>query len=59
MGLKPKEESLRLIVDRVKEMGDKGRTITDSDLYQIAVQIMGGGKRRDRTSSSSSRGSRS
>jgi 2-isopropylmalate synthase len=43
MGLKPKEESLRLIVDRVKETGDKGVTITDSDLYQIAVQIMGGG----------------
>jgi 2-isopropylmalate synthase len=43
MGLKPKEESLRIIVDRVKEMGDKGATVTDSDLYQIAVQIMGGG----------------
>jgi 2-isopropylmalate synthase len=43
MGLKPKEESLRLIVARVKEMGDKGSTVTDSDLYQIAVQIMGGG----------------
>jgi 2-isopropylmalate synthase len=43
MGLKPKEESLRLIVDKVKENGDKGMTITDSDLYQIAVQIMGGG----------------
>jgi 2-isopropylmalate synthase len=44
MGLKPKEESLRLIVDKVKETGDKGMTITDSDLYQIAVQIMGGGR---------------
>ncbi len=43
MGLKPKEESLRLILDRVKEMGDKGSSVTDSDLYQIAVQIMGGG----------------
>jgi 2-isopropylmalate synthase len=43
MGLKPKEDSLRLIVERVKEMGDEGRTITDSDLYQLAVQIMGGG----------------
>jgi 2-isopropylmalate synthase len=43
MGLKPKEESLRLIVDKVKEMGDKGATVTDSDLYQIALQIMGGG----------------
>jgi 2-isopropylmalate synthase len=43
MGLKPKEESLRLIVGRVKEMGDRGSSVTDSDLYQIAVQIMGGG----------------
>ena len=43
MGLKPKEDSLRLIVDKVKEMGDSGATVTDSDLYQIAVQIMGGG----------------
>jgi 2-isopropylmalate synthase len=43
MGLKPREENLRLIVDRVKEMGDNGETVTDSDLYQIAVQIMGGG----------------
>ena len=43
MGLKPKEDSLRLIVDRVKDMGDKGATVTDADLYQIAVQIMGGG----------------
>jgi len=44
MGLKPKEDNLRLIVERVKEMGDQGRTITDSDLYQLAVQIMGGGQ---------------
>jgi len=44
MGLKPKEDSLRLIVHKVKEMGDKGQTVTDSDLYQIATQIMGGGK---------------
>jgi 2-isopropylmalate synthase len=43
MGLKPKEDSLRLIVDRVKEIGDQGNTVTDSDLYQLAVQIMGGG----------------
>jgi len=44
MGLKPKEDSLRLIVERVKEMGDQGRSTTDSDLYQLATQIMGGGK---------------
>jgi 2-isopropylmalate synthase len=43
MGLKPKEDSLRLIVERVKELGDQGHSITDSDLYQLAAQIMGGG----------------
>ncbi len=43
LGLKPKEDSLRLIVDKVKEMGDEGTTITDGDLYQIATSIMGGG----------------
>jgi 2-isopropylmalate synthase len=43
MGLKPKEEHLRLIVDKVKELGDLGHTITDGDLYQIATSIMGGG----------------
>ena len=43
MGLRPREESLRLIVDRVKEIGDSGSSVTDSDLYQMAVQIMGGG----------------
>ncbi len=48
MGLKPKEDSLRLIVEKVKEMGDQGRSITDSDLYQLATQIMGGGKAENR-----------
>src|SRR2546422_2896240 len=43
MGLKPKEDNLRLIVDKVKEMGDEGAIITDGDLYQIATSIMGGG----------------
>jgi len=43
LGLRPKEEHLRLIVDNVKEMGDAGTTITDGDLYQIATSIMGGG----------------
>jgi 2-isopropylmalate synthase len=43
LGLRPKEEHLRLIVDKVKEMGDAGTMITDGDLYQIATSIMGGG----------------
>jgi 2-isopropylmalate synthase len=28
----------------VKEIGDQGRSVTDSDLYQLATEIMGGGK---------------
>jgi hypothetical protein len=44
MGLKPKEENLRLIVARVKEIGDEGHTVTDGDLYEIATTIIGGGK---------------
>ncbi len=41
MGLTPKEEHLRLVVDKVKEAGDKGRTVTDGDLYNIARAVMG------------------
>jgi 2-isopropylmalate synthase len=44
MGLKPKEDALRLIVHKVKEIGDQGHTVTDGDLYQLATQIMGGGR---------------
>jgi 2-isopropylmalate synthase len=42
MGLAPKEEHLRLIVDRVKDMGDKGQSVTDGDLYNIAVAVIRG-----------------
>ena len=41
MGLTPKEEHLRLIVDKVKESGDEGRAVTDGDLYNIARAVMG------------------
>ena len=41
MGLTPKEEHLRLIVDKVKESGDEGRSVTDGDLYNIARGVMG------------------
>ncbi len=41
MGLTPKEEHLRLIVDKVKESGDEGRSVTDGDLYNIARSVMG------------------
>jgi 2-isopropylmalate synthase len=40
MGLAPREEHLRLIVDRVKAAGDSGQTVTDGDLYKIATAVM-------------------
>ncbi len=42
MGLAPKEEHLRLIVDKVKDAGDRGQAVTDGDLYNIARAVMGG-----------------
>jgi len=39
-GLKPTQEQLREIVDKIKELGDKGKNITDADLLAIASQIM-------------------
>lgn len=39
-GLKPTQEQLREIVDKIKELGDKGKHITDADLLVIASQIM-------------------
>lgn len=48
MGLKPKEGELRLIMDRVKEFGDKGQTVTDGDLFQMANAIMTGKSVEDR-----------
>ncbi|MFQ5969204.1 MAG: 2-isopropylmalate synthase [Nitrososphaerales archaeon] len=39
-GLKPKQEQLKEIVGRIKELGDKGKNITDADLLAIAGQIM-------------------
>lgn len=42
MDLVPKEGDLRLIMDKVKEIGDKGQSVTDGDLYQIARAIMSG-----------------
>jgi len=48
IGLVPKEEHLRLIVDKVKEAGDKGQTITDGDLYNIARAVMGGRETEER-----------
>jgi len=35
------EESLKKIVEKVKEMGDKGKRVTDRDLFAIAEAILG------------------
>ena len=39
-GLKPTQDQLREIVDKIKDLGDKGKHITDADLLAIASQIM-------------------
>ncbi|MEM1550995.1 MAG: 2-isopropylmalate synthase [Candidatus Bathyarchaeia archaeon] len=41
MGLNPTEEQLKEIFRRVKEIGDKGKKITDADLRAIAEAVMG------------------
>ncbi len=40
-GIKPNEYQLREIVNRVKELGDKGKTVTDADLFAIARAVIG------------------
>lgn len=41
MGVEPTDEQLKLIVEKVKEVGDVGKTVTDADLLAIANSIMG------------------
>jgi D-citramalate synthase len=40
-GLKPSEEQLKEIFNRVKRLGDLGKTVTDADLRAIAEAVMG------------------
>ncbi|MGQ9718533.1 MAG: 2-isopropylmalate synthase [Nitrososphaerales archaeon] len=40
MGWQPTEDQLKEIVNRVKELGDKGKSVTDSDLSAIARSVM-------------------
>jgi len=40
-GFQPTEEQLKEIVERVKDLGDKGKTVTDADLFAIARAVMG------------------
>jgi len=41
MGLAPSEEQLKEIFQRVKSVGDKGKTVTDADLLAIAESVLG------------------
>jgi len=41
MGVYPDEAQLKRIVAKVKDLGDKGRTVTDSELLNIAREVMG------------------
>ena len=40
-GLKPTDGQLAEIMQRIKDLGDKGKRVTDADLYTIAEVIMG------------------
>jgi D-citramalate synthase len=40
MGLKPTEEQFKEIYKRIKELGDKGKTVMDADVLAIAEAVM-------------------
>ncbi len=46
MGLNPTDEQLKEIFKQVKALGDKGKKVTDADLYAIAEAVMGLPERR-------------
>ena len=41
IGIYPTEEQLKEIVQRVKELGDKGKMVTDADLIALTSAVMG------------------
>jgi 2-isopropylmalate synthase len=41
IGIHPTEEQLKDIVKRVKELGDKGKMVTDADLLALTSAVMG------------------
>jgi 2-isopropylmalate synthase len=43
-GIKPTDEQLKIIVERQKEVADKGRPITTADLLAISGEVMGNTK---------------
>jgi 2-isopropylmalate synthase len=45
LGLEPSPDDLRRIIQKVKEIGDQGKTVTDTDLDRLAREISGLAKR--------------
>ena len=41
IGIHPTEEQLKDIVQRVKDLGDKGKMVTDADLIALTSAVMG------------------
>jgi isopropylmalate/citramalate/homocitrate synthase-like protein len=41
-GISPNEAQLKEVVQRAKDLGDKGKIVTDADLLAIARSVMGG-----------------
>ena len=41
IGIHPSDEQLKEIVQRVKDLGDKGKMVTDADLLALASAVMG------------------
>ncbi len=41
MGLKPDEKQFKEIYQRIKDLGDKGKTVMDADVLAIAETVMG------------------
>jgi 2-isopropylmalate synthase len=41
-GLHPSEEQMKEITHRVKDIGDKGKMVTDAELFAIAKAVIGG-----------------
>jgi 2-isopropylmalate synthase len=41
ISIHPTEEQLKEIVERVKELGDKGKMVTDADLFALTSAVMG------------------
>jgi D-citramalate synthase len=41
MGLKPSDQQFKEIFQRIKELGDKGKTVMDADVLAIAETVMG------------------